>query len=82
MQRERKGTVSLKGIVTYDCSADGKSILVPLDGQRLLRDACGRSRGDQEWQHGRGDELSHGGTLASAAVRAMQLAETRRAFAD
>ena len=36
MQRERKGTVSLKGIVTYDWSADGKSILVPLDGVLYL----------------------------------------------
>src|SRR5204863_372163 len=36
MQRERKGTVSLKGIVTYDWSADGKSILVPLDGALYL----------------------------------------------
>jgi dipeptidyl-peptidase-4 len=36
MQRERKGTVSLKGIVTYDWSADGRSILVPLDGVLYL----------------------------------------------
>ena len=36
MQRERKGTVSLKGIVTYDWSHDGKSILVPLDGVLYL----------------------------------------------
>jgi dipeptidyl-peptidase-4 len=36
MQRERKGTVSLKGIVTYDWSPDGKSILVPLDGVLYL----------------------------------------------
>jgi dipeptidyl-peptidase-4 len=36
MQRERKGTVSLKGIVTYDWSADGKSILVPLEGRLYL----------------------------------------------
>ena len=36
MQRERKGTVSLKGIVTYDWSADGKTILVPLDGVLYL----------------------------------------------
>ncbi len=36
MQRERKGTVSLKGIVTYDWSSDGKSILVPLDGVLYL----------------------------------------------
>ncbi|HET7282758.1 MAG TPA: S9 family peptidase, partial [Sphingomicrobium sp.] len=32
MQRERKGIVNLKGIVTYDWSADGRTILVPLDG--------------------------------------------------
>jgi len=36
MQRERKGTVSLKGIVSYDWSADGKTILVPLDGVLYL----------------------------------------------
>ena len=36
MQRERKGTVSLKGIVTYDWAADGKSVLVPLDGELYL----------------------------------------------
>src|SRR3954452_5291463 len=29
MQRERKGIVDLKGIVTYDWSADGKTTLVP-----------------------------------------------------
>ncbi len=36
MQRERTGTVSLKGIVTYDWSSDGKSILVPLEGVLYL----------------------------------------------
>ena len=36
MQRERKGTVSLKGIVDYDWSPDGKTILVPLDGELYL----------------------------------------------
>jgi len=36
MQRERLGIVSLKGIVAYDWSADGKSILVPLDGKLYL----------------------------------------------
>jgi len=30
------GTVSLKGIVTYDWSSDGKSILVPLEGVLYL----------------------------------------------
>ena len=28
MQRERKGIVDLKGIVTYDWAPDGKAILV------------------------------------------------------
>ncbi len=53
MQRERKGTVSLKGIVTYDWSADGKTILVPLDGALYLagvdgsvREAKGAGKGD------------------------------------
>ncbi len=36
MQRERTGIVSLKGIVTYDWSADSKTILVPLDGALYL----------------------------------------------
>ena len=36
MQRERKGIVNLKGIVTYDWSADGKTILVPLDDRLYL----------------------------------------------
>jgi dipeptidyl-peptidase 4 len=53
MQRERKGTVSLKGIVTYDWSADGKSILVPLDGvlfragtDGTVRRVSGTGKGD------------------------------------
>ena len=44
MQRERKGTVSLKGIVTYDWAADGKSILVPLDGILYLAGVDGNVR--------------------------------------
>src|SRR6476619_6334353 len=44
MQRERKGTVSLKGIVTYDWSVDGKSILVPLDGVLYLAGVDGTVR--------------------------------------
>jgi len=44
MQRERKGIVSLKGIVTYDWSADGKSILVPLDGVLYLAGVDGSVR--------------------------------------
>lgn len=36
MQRERLRIGDLKGIVTYAWSADGKSILVPLDGELYL----------------------------------------------
>jgi len=36
MQRERQRIGDLKGIVSYDWSADGKSILVPLDGDLFL----------------------------------------------
>ena len=36
MQRERQRIGDRKGIVTYDWSADGKSILVPLDGDLYL----------------------------------------------
>ena len=44
MQRERLGIVSLKGIVAYDWSADGKSILVPLDGKLYLAGIDGSVR--------------------------------------
>src|SRR6476659_4307083 len=44
MQRERKGTVSLKGIVNYDWSADGKTILVPLEGTLYLAGVDGSVR--------------------------------------
>ncbi|MBO0750183.1 MAG: DPP IV N-terminal domain-containing protein, partial [Porphyrobacter sp.] len=44
MQRERKGIVNLKGIVTYDWSADGKTILVPLDGVLYLAGVDGSVR--------------------------------------
>jgi len=36
MQRERRRIGGLKGIVSYDWSADGKSILVPIDGDLYL----------------------------------------------
>ena len=36
MQRERRRVAGLKGIVTYDWSADGKSILVPVEGDLYL----------------------------------------------
>jgi len=36
MQRERQRLAGLKGIVTYDWSADGKSILVPIEGDLYL----------------------------------------------
>lgn len=44
MQRERKGTVSLKGIVTYDWSADNKTILVPLEDKLYLAGVDGTVR--------------------------------------
>jgi dipeptidyl-peptidase-4 len=56
MQRERKGTVSLKGIVTYDWSADGKSILVPLDGALYLAGVDGTV--SQAKGTGKGDTLN------------------------
>ena len=36
MQRERARIGALKGIITYDWAPDGKSILVPLDGDLYL----------------------------------------------
>jgi len=36
MQRERQRIGDLKGIVTYEWTADGKAILVPLDGDLFL----------------------------------------------
>ena len=36
MQRERQRIGDLKGIVTYEWSADSQSILVPLDGDLFL----------------------------------------------
>jgi dipeptidyl-peptidase-4 len=56
MQRERKGTVSLKGIVTYDWSADGKSMLVPLDGALYLAGVDGTV--SQAKGTGKGDTLN------------------------
>jgi len=44
MQRERKGIVSLKGIVTYDWSAGSKTILVPLDDKLYLAGIDGSVR--------------------------------------
>lgn len=44
MQRERKGIVELRGIVTYDWAADGKGILVPLDGALYLAGVDGAVR--------------------------------------
>ena len=56
MQRERKGTVSLKGIVTYDWSANGKTILVPLEGKLYLAGTDGSVR--QVTGAGAGDVLN------------------------
>ena len=44
MQRERARIGNLKGIVAYDWSADGKSILVPLDGDLYLATLDGQVR--------------------------------------
>lgn len=41
MQRERARIANLKGIVRYDWSNDGKSLLVPLDGDIFLVDLNG-----------------------------------------
>lgn len=44
MQQERARTAGIKGIVTYDWSPDGKSILVPLDGDIYLATLDGQVR--------------------------------------
>ena len=44
MQRERARIGGLKGIVTYDWASDGKSILVPLDGDLFLATLDGQAR--------------------------------------
>ncbi len=44
MHRERLGIVSLKGIVAYDWAADGKGILVPLEGKLYLAGIDGNVR--------------------------------------
>ncbi len=44
MQRERQRIGDRKGIVTYDWAADGKSILVPLDGALYLAGLDGTVR--------------------------------------
>jgi dipeptidyl-peptidase-4 len=44
MQQERARTAGIKGIVSYDWSPDGKSILVPLDGDVYLAGLDGQVR--------------------------------------
>lgn len=44
MQRERQRIGDLKGIVTYEWSADGKSLLVPVDGELFLAGIDGSTR--------------------------------------
>ena len=44
MQRERQRIGDLKGIVTYDWTADSKAILVPLDGDLFLASLDGTVR--------------------------------------
>ncbi len=55
MQRERQRIGDLKGIVTYEWSADGKSILVPLDGDLYLAGLDGTVR---KLSQGGGDQLN------------------------
>ena len=43
MQRERLRIGDLKGIVSYDWSADGKALLVPLDGELYLAGLDGQA---------------------------------------
>ncbi|MEO0031749.1 MAG: hypothetical protein RIS94_1507 [Pseudomonadota bacterium] len=42
MQRERKRIGNLKGVVSYDWAPDGKSVLVPLDGDLFLATTDGK----------------------------------------
>ncbi len=44
MQRERARIGALKGIVAYDWAADGRSLLVPLDGDLYLATLDGQAR--------------------------------------
>ena len=44
MQRERARIANLTGIVAYDWAPDGKSLLVPLDGDIYLADLSGQVR--------------------------------------
>ncbi len=44
MQRERQRIGDLKGIVSYEWAADGKSVLVPVDGDLLLAGLDGTVR--------------------------------------
>ena len=44
MQRERQRIGDLKGIVTYEWAADGKSVLVPVDGEMFLAGLDGTVR--------------------------------------
>lgn len=66
MQRERARIAGSKGIVAYDWSPDGKSILVPLDGELYLATLDGKVR---KLPAGEGPKLnpdvSPGGTYVS-----------------
>lgn len=44
MQQERARTANIKGIVSYDWAPDGKSLLVPLDGDLYLASLDGQVR--------------------------------------
>lgn len=73
MQRERLRIGDLKGIVTYEWSADGKSILVPLDGDLYLAGLDGAVTRLTETSEGElNPKLSPKGTMI-AFVRDRQL---------
>lgn len=66
MQRERARIGGTRGIVAYDWSPDGKSILVPLDGDIYLATLAGEVRRLTQSEAGElNPEISPGGHFAS-----------------
>ena len=66
MQRERARISGTRGIVAYDWAPDGKSILVPLDGDLYLATLGGEVRRLTESEAGElNPEISPGGHFAS-----------------
>lgn len=66
MQRERARIGGTRGIVAYDWAPDGKSILVPLDGDLYLATLAGEVRRLTQSEAGElNPEISPGGRFAS-----------------